>query len=171
MASVQFDIVGSGDCPDSPDPLQSFEHLSQHAVVALERWRHWVRSLTMLASGEHRVALRGLVAWYERLCVDGGYANPPPADGMDALFQTEQERSSATAQGLVGARWAIRVAEELANCRQLVSQGDDERAAAVGLSRLEIALHEALERLGPSSDRAVDRCSQFNAVSLGGRCR
>lgn len=145
---MQPDTIEAGDCPDFPDPSPSLEQVTRNAVAALERWRHWVRSLPRVANGEHRVALQGLVAWYERLCVDDRYANPPPVDGMDALFQTEQERSSATAKELVAARWAVRVAEELVNCRQVVNQAGDEAAITVGVSRLEMALHGAHERLG-----------------------
>lgn len=140
-------LVGRVGEDDPPGFQRSFRRLNSIAAAALERWRQAVRSLPAIAASEHGTALRGLVSWYERLCVDERYSNPPPSEGLDALFLVEQERSSSTARVLVAARWAIRVAEELARCRQLEGLGDDEAAMSLQLSRLELALHE-FERRG-----------------------
>lgn len=52
------------------------------ARIALDRRRAAVRSVLLTARSEDtRVALRGLAAWYERMCVDAGYCNAPPNRG------------------------------------------------------------------------------------------
>ena len=128
-----------------------FEATTRMAVAAMERWRLSVRSLPTLSS-EHESPLGGLVAWYERVCVDERYAIPPPVEGMDALFVIEQERSAAAARGLVVARWAVRVAEELVLCRQMANEGNA-TPEGMGLTRLELALHAALARIGSTASR------------------
>jgi len=141
------ELLEGHDCPGVCDPPESAQTV-RTAVAAMERWRHWVRSLPVMAGEEHRTALRGLVAWYERVCADERYASFPPVEGMEALLLVEHERSGATARGLVAARWAVRVADAVAKCRQ-VSDGDDQ-ARVVALAKLEVALHEALARIEAS---------------------
>lgn len=149
MADDALPDVDPVEDPSDPRDPPGFEQTTTTAVAALQHWRHPVRSLPMLGTGEHGIALRGLVAWYERVCVDERYANPPPADGLGALMLTEQERSAATAEGFLVAWWAIRVAEELVRCRQLAQEERGEAAVSVGLARLDVSLQTALERIGP----------------------
>jgi hypothetical protein len=118
------------------------------AVAALERWRGTVRALHLRAdSDELRVSLRGLVAWYERLCVDGEYATPAPAEGMMALPQIALLVVGSPSEEIVRAWWAVRLAEEVVACRQLLKCGGDtsEDDLGVALSQLEVAMHGLLE--------------------------
>lgn len=121
------------------------------AVAAMELLRHFVRSIPFIAANDHRPPLLGLVAWYERVCVDESYTGHPPVAGMNALFDTECQRSAATAKRLVAAKWAIRVAEEIVNLRSTMKGHADEGALAMAQARLDGALQTALERLGTTA--------------------
>ena len=96
------------------------------------------------------MALRGLSAWYERLCVDHEYAMPGPADGIEALHRSSQLITEPPSEVVITAWWAVRLAQEVVECRRLLRFTDDD-AEGVGLevaaARLEVALHGAQERL------------------------
>ena len=112
-------------------------------VAATERWRHTVRSLPLLTdSDEFRVALRGLSAWHERLCVDGEYAMPGPADWIEALHHSAQVNTDPPTEEITFAWWAVRVAEEVVECRRLLASRE-----AAAISGLEVALAR-LDRRG-----------------------
>jgi len=128
-----------------------FLQTERTAVAAMELFRQFVRSLPLVAINDCQRDLRGLVAWYERVCVDESYAARPPVGGMHALLIAECERSASTAKGLVVARWAIRVAEEVVNLRSTLAWHQDEEALSVAQGRLELALQTALERLGTTA--------------------
>jgi len=119
------------------------------AHTTLERWRKAVRSALLSAEGPEVSlrALRGLAAWYERMCVDSDYHNPPPQEGLGALVLLggTSELSPRSSQ-LASAHKAIRLAQELAACR--AQWHSDEGASSQGetaLTRLELALHAASE--------------------------
>ena len=104
------------------------------AGSALEHWRWAVRGVPFTASSDQaRTALRGLAAWYERVSADDAYGNPPPGDGLDALTALEAEPESQHCRRVVVAHWAVRVAEELARCRQ--RKIADSRADALAHTR------------------------------------
>jgi len=117
------------------------------ARSALEHWRWALRGVPFTASSdEARIALRGLAAWYERICVDGTYDNPAPADGLDAL--TAQEREPDHLRRDVVSHWAVRVAEELAEWRRrgLASDGDP-AVTLLAYAKLDLALRGAFDKL------------------------
>ena len=120
------------------------------AVAGMERWRRTVRALPLLAgSDERRVALRGLSAWYERLCVDGEYAMPGPADGIEALHHSAQVNTDPPTEEITTAWWAVRVAEEVVECRRILASREAAAISGleVALARLEVSLDGGRERL------------------------
>ena len=95
------------------------ESSAKIAHSALEHWRWAVRGVPFTASSdEARIALRGLAAWYERICVDDAYDNPAPADGLDSLMAQEREPDHLFLRRDVMSHWAVRDAEELAEWRR-----------------------------------------------------
>ena len=125
-----------------------FETTAALARSALEYWRHPVRRVLLAVSVDRdAVALRGLAAWYERLCVDVDYAQNAPDEGLDALVTLRSSFDAMVAHDLLVTYWAIRVAEELATCRaRCWSDADGSDDAGVALAKLELALLSALER-------------------------
>jgi hypothetical protein len=120
------------------------------ARSALERWRWAVRGTPFITdnSDDTQKALRGLVAWYERICVDDTYDSPAPSDGLEALATHQPGPESPLRRRYLICHWAVRVAEELADWHRRVYAGDGD-AAAIGLAhaKLDLALRGALDRL------------------------
>jgi hypothetical protein len=133
------------------EPRASFDQTLASAVAALHRWRSWVSALPLMQAraGSQLTELRGLAAWYERMCADDCYANPPPTEALDVLDELERDGSETNLERLVVVRWAVRVAHELAQCRSLLANGgtDDVRAASIAAARLEVALNAAMEHM------------------------
>jgi len=108
-----------------------------------------VRGVPFTASSdEARIALRGLAAWYERICVDDTYDNPAPADGLDALTAQERGPDHLLLRRDVVSHWAVRVAEELAEWRRrgLASDGDP-AVTLLAYAKLDLALRGAFDKL------------------------
>lgn len=125
-----------------PSTTSLFETACAVARSALERRRGAVRSVLLSANSEEtRVALRGLAAWYERMCVDPDYGKAPPEEGVRALIALGDEEPKPIKRQLAVAYWAIRVAQELASCQVRWSSEDstpDELQLA--LTKLDLAL-------------------------------
>jgi len=135
------------------DLALAVERATMVAVATMERWRRAVRGLPLLVSSDElRVALHGLSAWYERLCVDHEYAMPGPAAGVEALSRCLHLAEPASEEVLV-AWWAVRVAEEIVGCRRLLAGADDTESIVLqlALSRLELAMYGVHEHLSPES--------------------
>ncbi len=114
------------------------------AVAAIECQRRRIRTLPLLAgSDELHVPLRGLTAWYERLCEDCDYATPPPAEGLEALPRVAQHITGSARKEIGTAWWAVRVAQEVVACRQLLGSQDHANGSSfeLALSRLETAMY------------------------------
>jgi len=111
---------------------------------ALDYWRWAMRGMPVMeTSEESRTALRSLVAWYERVAVDDSYNNPAPADGLDALAAQEHGPNRFRDRVQV-AHWAVRVAQELAECRRThLDDGD----SVLAYAKLDLALRGAFDRL------------------------
>jgi fermentation-respiration switch protein FrsA (DUF1100 family) len=126
----------------------SLDHVLSTAAAALQRWRSSVSALAVLDSagaGTPTTELRGLAAWYERLCADEQYANPAPSEALEALQRLER-RSDVPGELLGVVRRAVRVAEELARCREVLAvAGGNGRAGSLAVARLEVALNAAVE--------------------------
>jgi len=134
---------------DRTDLAGVVERVTMLAVAAMERWRRTVRALPWRAgSDEQRMALCGLSAWYERLCVDRQYAMAGPTDAIEAL-RSGQMLTARPSEELVIAWWAVHLAEEVVDCRRLLRSGDDAQGIdlEVAVTRLEVALHGGHERL------------------------
>jgi hypothetical protein len=103
------------------------------ARAGVERWARFVRPLPLVAVlEEHRVALRLLVAWYERVCVDDGYVCSPPPVGLEALAAIASSDGPSQRDPIATARGAVRVASALVDYRrileeyrQLIRDGED----------------------------------------------
>lgn len=139
------------------DRALTTERATMVAVATMERWRRAVRVMPPLVSSDLRVALLGLSAWYERLCVDPEYTMSGPQEGIDALHHATQLNSSQTGDESLMAWWAVRVAEEVVQCRRLLRSTDASECTDLenALSRLEVALqggHDHLTRLRVSLD-------------------
>ena len=128
----------SGDAPSS-------DELFREATAALESWRPTVVAVPRWTRTSNRAEPLGdLVSWYERICRDRDYRDPPPVEGLDALVDELASAPSDGARDHLGlARWAIRVAEELAYWRTKSRHGADLAPARVAKSRLELALKGA----------------------------
>ena len=114
-------------------------------TVTLRRWRRSVRRLPFGAMPEHRDALWELVSWYEAMCLDDRLASPAPTAGLDALILMDRERTVLVPNhDVVVARGAVRVAQELANCRLRWFDGADEPAVDIAVTRLELAMQQAV---------------------------
>ncbi len=122
---------------------------SAMARSMLERWAMVVRSVLLTsAAADDRTALRGLVAWYERMLIDPDYDNPAPGEGVAALIALSGERSSSLDRRVVVTYRAVRLAEELGACRaKWSSHGSDPGAHRVALAKLDLALQVASEPL------------------------
>lgn len=125
----------------------SYETVSAVARCALDRRRAAVRSVLLAFRSEDTgVALRGLAAWYERMCVDSDYGNAPPEEGVRALMAMGDEEDKPVTRQLVLTYWAVRVAEEVASCRRRwCSKDSTPDDLQVALAKLDLALHGAFE--------------------------
>jgi hypothetical protein len=125
--------------------------VAEDAADALRGWHRQVREvLVVLDAPKRSEAIRGLAAWYERVCLDGDYTEAPPREGLDIVV----DELALAAQpydilrALARAHWAIRVAEELSNWRQcLRSSGPGSSPLGLATNRLELALDEARRQL------------------------
>jgi len=119
------------------------------ARSALEHWLWAVRGVPFMASSdEERTALRGLAAWYERVCIDDAYDNPAPADGLDALTAQEHGPDQLPLRRSVVPHWAVRVAQELTEWRRRGLAIDGDPAATVlAYAKLDLALRGAFDKL------------------------
>lgn len=139
-----------------PDPSERFVRAARVAQAGLSRWARFVRPLPFATLHERdRPALRSLVGWYERVCVDEQYSSPPPRAGMEALLAQCQRNSRPVDNPALVARGAIRVAEELAEYRRLLGYREQLRTGTsteakteeISLTRLERVTQAACERL------------------------
>ena len=122
---------------------------SELATTTIEYLRSTVRSALLGGPSDagRNTALRGLEAWYERICADRDYCNRPPEEGVKAL--TDLEHGSAEpGRRLALAFKAIRLAGELALFRAGSRQDPSPDSLPVALARMELALSEVSETLG-----------------------
>jgi hypothetical protein len=130
--------------------------IAAEANEALRTWHRQVReALVILDTPQYSDAIRGLVAWYERVFFDAEFVEPPPIEGLDAVVD-ELARAAQpldSLRALAHARWAIRVGEELVSWRQcLRSFGLGSSPLGSATNRLELALEQARRQLdGPQS--------------------
>lgn len=126
------------------------------ARSSLVRWEHTVRMvLRMSGSEEARNVMHGLASWYERMCIDAEYSNPPPEDGVDAMMALGPMPADSPRDPLMVTFRAVQVARELATCRAYWSKGDRESEFyRHALDRLDLALANASGQhdSSPSSD-------------------
>jgi hypothetical protein len=109
--SQQTDLVG---------PLDGVAALARAGV---ERWARFVRPLPFIpALEEHRLALRSLVDWYERVCADDGYMFSPPPDGLNALSAIASAQEPSHRDPVETARGAVRVASALVDYRNILQE-------------------------------------------------
>jgi hypothetical protein len=122
-----------------------FEMASAVARSALDHWRHVVRTVLLTASFDgNQSALRGLAAWYERMCVDAGYCNAAPDEGLIALLALEVAGDGPFARRLMVTHSVFRIAQELAACRAQWRSADRElKTTDLALAKLELALRAA----------------------------
>lgn len=105
------------------------------ASSTLECWQWAVRRVPVTASSdEARIALRGLAAWYARICVDDTYDSPAPSEGLDALTAQARGPDRLLLQRDVVSHWAVRVAQELAGSRRALAS-DCDPAATLSCTR------------------------------------
>lgn len=123
------------------------------ARVSLDRRRGVVRSALLAAlSEDRRAALRGLAAWYERMCVDPHYCNNAPEEGTNLLMALAQEDHEPAHRRFKITYWAVRVAEQLANCRaRLAAKGSTPEELDVELAKLDLAFRAMTQSLDPTS--------------------
>jgi hypothetical protein len=119
------------------------------ARCSLEQWQWAIRELPLKATSDPaRTALRGLAAWYERMCAEDTYGDPAPMDGLDALTAQEREPGNLVLQRVVVTHWSVRVAQELAGFRRQGLAGDNDLAAAsLAHAKLDLALRVAFDRV------------------------
>jgi hypothetical protein len=118
--------------------------VDRNASMLICAWRPFVGRLPLLIVGDGRKdAVMALVDWYEHVYQEEGFAAAPPLEGLDALV--DHLASTPVDQGvwveLAKARWAVRVAEELASWRRVMSSSGPGPVSAT--DRLEEAMHEA----------------------------
>lgn len=133
-----------------PGPLAIITDLDRTCAVArsaIESLREIVRSVLLATrTGDEGIALRGLATWYERMCVDPDYANPPP-DGGIAELNGLSDLVRFKLRLMVAYR-AVRVADELsASRRRRFSSDSTPEELHTVLARLELALHSLSEQL------------------------
>ncbi|HXX90314.1 MAG TPA: hypothetical protein VEI83_08840 [Acidimicrobiales bacterium] len=131
---------GDGDGVALQDLASRYRIADAFATVVLARSRPTVHGV-LHATGPDvsPTALRGLAAWFERLCVDPDYRNPPPDEGMAALAALGASPGASPAGRVAAAGRAVRLARALSACRHAWSIGDPgDRMAA--LAELELAV-------------------------------
>ena len=125
--------------------------IAADAADALRVWLRQVReALVILDTPKYSDAIRGLVAWYERVFFDAEFVESPPVEGLDAVVDelALAAQPIGLLRGIADARWAIRVGEELVNWRQcLLSFGPGSSPLGSATNRLELALEEARRQL------------------------
>jgi len=132
---------------DFPPSEQAVSQSAAVARSALEHWTWSVRGMPFaVESDESRPALRGLAAWYERISVDDAYTNPAPAAGVEAL-EAEVRGPDRLPRSLQVAHWAVRVAQELAECRRTRLGAVDLAATCLAEARLDVAVQGAFDHL------------------------
>jgi hypothetical protein len=96
------------------------------AEGTIQGWRPLVAGLSQWAQrSARRAPLEDLTRWYERASGDSSFAEDPPLEGLDAL--TDELTEPRIYDGLwymAGARWAIRVCEELVHWRAVRADKD-----------------------------------------------
>ena len=129
-------------------PVGPRDGLESLALASIQRWRRIVIPLPLTAQSEDQeTKFRGLVAWYERACVDDRYSSAAPVEGIEALVAIPLGRTLHDLFVSM-AREAIRVAEELVRYRQLKSSPKraDPRSREIARARLELSIATARER-------------------------
>lgn len=122
------------------DAINRLDHYTKVVVARMERVHPRVRSLPSLVSGEEsRASLRRLVTWFERICVDDQYSSPAPEDGIRAMSRAAHPSTGLSGDDVASARWAVHLADEVADCRSHRASGAEKDGVAcqVALSRLE----------------------------------
>ena len=77
---MEADYVTKG-----PRPAQEID-IAADAADALQVWHRQVReALVVLDTVSYSDAIRGLVAWYERVFFDAEFVESPPIEGLDAV--------------------------------------------------------------------------------------
>ncbi len=131
-------------------PAQEID-IAADTADALRGWHRQVReALALLDTPKHSEAVRGLVAWYERVFFVAAYAENPPVAGLDVVVDelSLARQPFDLLRALAQARWAIRVGEELVHWRQcLRSFGPDSLLLGPAKNRLEHALDKARRQL------------------------
>lgn len=137
-SSSQFDHAGSAT---------EVHMAAAVARSALDHWRHIVRASLLTAPLDGvQSALRGLAAWYERMCIDPDHCNPAPPEGLAASVALERTAVGPTERRIEVTHWAVRVAQELAAYRaQFSSTGESPVAIGLALAKLDVALLGASE--------------------------
>ena len=133
-----------------PRPRPTDTDFDAEAVSSLRAWYDVVRALPTLINEARGQSIRALVAWYERVFEEEGFAFDPPLEGLDALID---ELAVPTVPcdvhaELARARWAIRIGEELVKWRVCHRYtGTDSAPAAVATDRLDLAIQEARRQI------------------------
>lgn len=107
----------------SSDSEQRLEQVSLLARAALERWSRFVHLLPSVAVLEtHRDALRALVSWYERVCDDENFTDPPPGDASDVLSEIGLSHLRPASDPFAVVQGAVRIAAELVDYRKQLAE-------------------------------------------------
>jgi hypothetical protein len=145
------------------------------AEGTIQGWRPLVAGLSQWAQrSARRAPLEDLTRRYERASGDSSFAEDPPLEGLDAL--TDELTEPRIYDGLwymAGARWAIRVCEELVHWRAVRADKDAPATVRVAINRLELALTAARRHLGdePAGSRSQAAVSVLKAKEMGdGEC-
>jgi len=127
------------------EQVHSSEHQSELGLAldvarnTLEHRRAVVRRAFLTERRERRQqALRGLCAWYERICVDPEYDRSPPDDGLSILLTMAISVNQGENPDLATAYRLIRLAQEVATAR--ASSFGDHHENGVERARLELAI-------------------------------
>ena len=148
-AAEEMDGVMSQVRLHSPDPV--VEDSGSVASSALRRWRWAVRGSpsTSASDDQARIALRGHVVSFERICVDDQYDVPAPIDGLDALTIQEEGSDSLVDQRVVVTCWAVRIAQEMAKLpRRRIAADAGPASALLARANLDLPLQGAIDWLG-----------------------
>jgi len=148
IAHKGLEVKMSTETVRRSDPVGPRDGLESFALASIQRWRRIVIPLPLTAQSEDQeTKLRGLVAWYERVCGDDRYSSAAPVEGIEALLAIAL---GSTLHDLFVsmAREAIRVAEELVRYRQLMRDSGraDPRSREIARARLELSISTARER-------------------------